>query len=311
MSLPIDIGKLILRRVVLKKIMTQFIRIILLVLLSTIYIYCFSQEKLKIIDKANGTPLPNATLIFKNNQGILKGVIADNEGVISYFINDIVDSVFITHVGYNNVSFAKKDLLNINTIFLTVAPIALEAIEVAAKQPIGNEKLGVWKKVKTNTYFLNFQETFSGIIFDNPDTNYIYRIDKLFIGIRKERKCPCAIQIRILSIDKKNHINLDLIENKFIILPEQIQSDPITIELFKENIFVPENGFLFSVQLIDVANCSSENNDNKTAFKTVENTSQKTATYSPTKQKWLIANSTTSHNKKILALGCSLKKYKK
>ena len=85
----------------------------------------------KLLDKETNQPIPYAAIVYGEEQG----VISNEEGDFSFTIDrdtKVLDSIYISCMGYESKSFTQKDLSN-NPIFLIPGGFQLTGVNLLGK----------------------------------------------------------------------------------------------------------------------------------------------------------------------------------
>jgi len=285
-------------------------RAILLAIFSLNIFNAYSQLKVKVIDSQNLQELSGAAMVYKSIHGVLKGSASDGNGYLYFNSIDIQDSISVSHIGYTPIKITKDSLCQLRVIYLKPIDYLIEGITIKPKKYIGYEKFGITKKIGSNAFYLNFYESYTGVAFNNFDTSFSYRLDKIYLGLKLSKKCSHAIHLKVFGLNEKNMPIKDMLLLDFVVMPEQIISDPLVIDIYEKYIIIPPTGILISFQFIMFADCYK--NIEQTSIKIIKNSGYATYGYSPKLNKWHSNISFSLNNySEMPALGIKVKKFEK
>jgi hemoglobin/transferrin/lactoferrin receptor protein len=113
----------------------------LVILFFTIISISTFSQKIKLLNKTNGTPV-GEVFIYNNNQSVT--AISDSNGVVDISVFAKKDTLIFTHPAYNTFAIP---FINIgNVVYLKENPIALDPVDITAKQ-VRQEALKVAAKI--------------------------------------------------------------------------------------------------------------------------------------------------------------------
>ncbi len=221
------------------------------------FAYAYSQTTVK--NEQTLEAVPFATISFGNGQG----VFADDEGVFIFtkMLYPDVDTLYISAIGYEDLKVAtfnlekaillKQDIYELNEIVVKSLPKKFK--EERLKPYLDNDYFKCW---------LPTIESEIAVFFRNPD-------DKL----RKISKVHFPVTLESSDWDKRKRSNADkrdfstLFKVKFysndngfpgeeinyetiVFITTEKDGDVHHLDVSSHNIFVPENGFFVSVQVM-------------------------------------------------------------
>lgn len=246
----------------------------------TAILFCISQfinaQSLSIsVKNKQQEPLPSAIISFVNNNNQKNGILTNQDGNCKLNINNILDSIEISFIGYKSIKEHKKDIKEGMVFYLIPITYNLEPVVIHRGKFIENGSLGVTRRKRTSSFLFNINDIYTAVKFENPDTSSSIIISGITIGVDVKKKCPQGIQVRLIESSNNGIPGNDLTDSKLIYNSNDIKNELLEIDISKENIQFHSNGVFVAVQLIQLSVC-----------KLVETTSIKLQNESADQTRW-------------------------
>ncbi|GAB4478816.1 MAG: hypothetical protein OHK0057_30220 [Thermoflexibacter sp.] len=198
-------------------------------------------------------PLPYASVFISNKPNT--GTFTNGQGFFSLKA-DILDTLFISHVGYESTKIIVSDFRG--TVFLKESMFQLKEITVSTRKKTRYtiQKLGTyWEKPDIN-WFLRGRDNYALLIPNNIKQEGF--IKSLYFKIKHERdkkskkykNSKIQLRVRIYAgVDYKNGSQIDLLRENIIVIMKQSSTD-INISLKKYKIRFPKEGVIIGIDIM-------------------------------------------------------------
>ena len=100
-------------------------------------IYILNAQDIKVLSESTKEPVPNVALFNKQKN---LATLTDEEGKANISIFGDSDSIFFQHPSFNQVVYLKKDLVNINVVYLTKRVILIDEFVISATKSRESKK---------------------------------------------------------------------------------------------------------------------------------------------------------------------------
>jgi hypothetical protein len=265
-----------------------------------------------ITDSLSSLTLSDATITYYNKNSVYCALRSNENGSAILNLPEIGDSISISHVGYLSKTVSINAIKVNSTISLSSKTKQLVPVLVKTKIETGSQKIGKFGKTRTNFFSYHYHPCAMSVT--NLDSDYIYKVKSLTIGLRLNDNCSHGISINFFNTNEMGKPHLADYNNEIILMPDEINSDPLTIDLTTQNIFIYDTAFAVSVHLISYKECTEikgrEGLPKGTCFKNyIYDRSIKFWNYNYKKKIWGLRNYFPENTNP--ALGIELLKFKK
>ncbi len=225
-------------------------------LLLIIPVVCYTQITTRSIrDKSTHTTIPYATIKILNSP---KGEIADQDGK---FLLDILatDSVLITSVGYTSLLITGREMSS--QVFLDRNPALMQNIVVRESVPIRKLLLGNGKDLVDKNFRCRYtekgakdncwpwgpsdrKEEFAEKII-LPDSNKIYKLQKIYIPTRKRDKYG-PLLLRIYESNEFTGLpGEEIFIKKIDVSSKNISKNKVVVDFSTDNFYLRNNSAIY------------------------------------------------------------------
>jgi hypothetical protein len=207
-----------------------------------------TEKKIMVRDSDTKEPIPFSTLRGLN---IRYGTYADSTG--TFILNgDLVDSIYISSMGYVSKSISLKNLAN-NTVYLERYFAELKPVVIKPRKQLREDTLGILagRKIASWTSGGFGDEFAQKILF--ADTTAIYKIKTIRIAAERfDATIPMVLHIYNVGTDGLP--NQDILSKKIIITKNNFskRKNEILIDITAENIFLNEGACFVGIEWLPV-----------------------------------------------------------
>ena len=220
----------------------------------------FAVSQTRIKDAQSKTPIAYATVSFGNGHGIF----ADDEGmfVFSKKLYPDVDSLFISALGYKDVSIAANNLSETINLEPYIDQLDEVVINVTINRKCKEETLKPYLDDDYYKCWLPTIESEIAVFFNNTDSQ-LKQISTVHFPITleskdwKKRKRSNANKREFSTLFKvkfyKNNNGFPgevLTYDNIVFVATEKHGDAYELDVSKHNLYIPENGFFVSIQVL-------------------------------------------------------------